>query len=323
MKTLFGITVAPGLALLTAALLGGCFCGNCAPPSGTAANPWTVPLEYDAAAPTDVAGLVAAGGVWKFPYDHVNVNASGSWANFGMSMVYDTVGDSWTVSVNGADYILAKDRSTLSTDYTSGVCGVERCVVLDLFDGYEAAYMGFLYGRFLGGQYGSFGTITTSDPSGDTDIAYLYTGLKTPTTGTDGMPTTGTANYYMYFKGEATAVGGTMYQVATAGGTDGISVDFATGDVAFSSSGNVVDGAGTVIATYSLNSTAIITGNRYDSTRATGSLSVGATTDMSYSGAMEGAFYGPAAIETAGVIVVTNGTGDRISGGFYGRDPAK
>ncbi|MDH5557045.1 MAG: transferrin-binding protein-like solute binding protein, partial [Alphaproteobacteria bacterium] len=322
MKSLFRKTLTPGLVLLTASILGGCFGGGGGGAAlGTAANPWTVPLEYDPAAPKDIAGLVSTGGVWKFPYDHVNVNASGAWATFGMSMAYDTVNDTWTVSVNGADHTLAADGSDPSTDYATGTCGTELCIVLDLFDASEAFDVGILGGFFLGGRYGSFGTVTTEDPTGDVDIAYFYTGLKTPATGTDGMPTTGTAAYGMYFKGEATAVGGTMHQTVSAGGADGISVDFGTGDVTFSSSGDVLDGGGAVVASYTLNSTGTITGNRYDSTRATGSLSIGALADTSYSGSMEGAFYGPAAVETAGVISVTNSTGDRISGGFYGRDP--
>lgn len=299
--------------LLASLLLAGCAGGGGgASPDGSLANPWVLPAEYDAVAVKKIKDYVADGGYLQFNYDHLNVNTTGSPVSFGGSLVYDTVNDTWTVAVNGVDYTLTDDGAF---NYASGTCGTEFCAELDMFDVQDAFTYGVLAGRFLGGAYGSFGTLTTESTTGDVDIAYLYTGMKTP-----DMPTAGTANYTAVFEGGSTAVNGSILDVATA--TMSMSADFGTGDFVFSSAGDVVDGGGATVATYTLDSAATISGNTYSGT-ATGSLTVSSVTDSTYTGTIEGAFYGPSAVETAGVIMTENSTGDTLGGGFWGEDPTK
>ncbi|MDH5557510.1 MAG: transferrin-binding protein-like solute binding protein [Alphaproteobacteria bacterium] len=263
--------------------------------TGTSTDPWTMPTENETGLTKTLKDYLADGGYWQFIFDGATVTASGTAATFGTTAVYDTVNDTWTITVDGVDQILTGPM--VYGNY--GSCGPAPCMEMHIFDAGSTV-----------AQYGTFGNVSASTTSG-TNQLFFHTGLNTPVA---NLP--GSATYTGYFEGTSTAALG-----YTVDNSVSMTADFGAGIFTFSSAGTVIDYTGT-LANYTLDSTSVtISGNSYNGAM-TGSLTlVGGTTDSTYTGSIEGAFYGPAAEQTAGAVVVENGTGERIQGGFWGIIP--
>jgi hypothetical protein len=262
--------------------------------TGTSTDPWTMPTENETGLTKTLKDYLADGGYWQFIFDGATVTSSGTAATFGTTAVYDTVNDTWTITVDGVDQILTGPM--VYGNY--GTCGPAPCMEMHIYDAGSTV-----------AQYGTFGNVSASTTSG-TNQLFFYTGLNTPVA---NLP--GSATYTGYFEGTSTVAMGYAVDSAAA-----MTADFGAGTFTFASAGTVIDYTGT-LANYTLDSSVVtISGNSYSGTM-TGSLTmVGGTTDSTYTGSIEGAFYGPAAEQTAGAVVVSNGT-DRIQGGFWAASP--
>lgn len=244
-------------------------------------------------------------GTWR-----VNLDGQAQTTMFGSAplvdaMIYDADTDQWTINVAGRNLVLDGPGF-----YTSASCFTPsgNCAIFTPYDDNP-----------LTSQYGTFGEILYL---GATDIVeyFVHAGLKTQS---GDMPTGGTGTYAGTFKGSvnytdpgSSATVGTLIfgdaNIVAAFAPDG-------GNVAFSSTDNV-DPA---LATYSLSGTAVISGNTYGNGTVTGSYDNGAGVVLTLApdgagSSLSGAFYGPAADETAGVIYGTSASGAAVSGEVAG-----
>ena len=312
MRQSFVTTSLRAFTLLAALALGACGGGGGSPAgggsgggavgvtgTGTVDDPWTMPTENEAGLTKTMDDYLADGGYWQFVFDSTAVNYGGAASTFSPTAVYNTVDDAWTITVNGVDSILpwaVAGYNNIST------CGSADCIWMSIYDAGASV-----------AQYGTFGYLSVSNSTTtDTDLAFFYTGLKTPV---GNLP--GTASYTGYFEGWATTVGTTVDNSAS------MTADFGAGTFIFSSAGDIDDGIGGTWGSYTLDSSVVtISGNSYSGTM-TGSLTpTDGVTDSTYTGTIEGAFYGPAAEQTAGAVVVENSTGVmRIQGGYWAAIP--
>lgn len=294
MKTIF-VRVIPVCCTLA---LGGCleFGPNLTgvPGSGSLNNPFVLPEENQTGLDQGIEDYLEHDGHWTFRYGSIDILAAGpSLAAFG-DIIYDTRTDSWTVTVDDVDYSLAKVGGV----YRNASCGgADPCVELSVFDADPSA-----------SQYGTFGRITEDDGI-SISVAQIYYGLKTPAA---DMPT-GSATYNGTFAGQVSLAAGGIHNATSTSAT--INANFDTGAVTFVSSGTVDDGGG---GTYALSGTATISGNLYTGDTVTGTYTSGGTITFDENGLLEGAFYGPAANETAGALSTSSADGDLLYGGFWG-----
>lgn len=298
MRNLCSIASAVSVAL---ALLG---CEAAAPDltgvggSGSSGDPYVLPAENQSGITQGIEDYLEQEGHWKFPYDSMTLLVEGAVLPTYGDIVYDTRLDQWTVSVGGVTYIL----SLANGGYDSPACGgVGTCVVLSSYDNDS-----------LTSQYGTFGAIHVDDGT-NVSVAQIYYGLKTPSA---DMPT-GSFTYNGDFAGEIVLVGGTTYDAAS---TATIDVNFGLSTVSLYSTGDVIDDSSSVVGTYELSGTGVISENSYSGNAATAVYSpdVGSNINFNSNGMIEGAFYGPAADETAGAVKTESAGGDLLYGGFWG-----
>lgn len=265
--------------------------------SGTPGNPYVLPPENQSGITQGIEDYLDEGGSWKFPYDSVTVLVDGAVLPAYGDIVYDTVLDRWTVTVGGATYLL----SFADGVYESPGCGVGTCVELSSYDNDS-----------MTSQYGTFGAIHVDD-STNVSVAQIYYGLKTPAA---DMPA-GSYTYNGDFDGEIVLADGTTY---AAGSSATIDVNFGLSTINLSSTGEVIDGSSVVVGEYVLSASGLILGNSYsgDVVTAIYSPDVGSNISFNVNGMIEGAFYGPAADETAGAIKTESLGGDILYGGFWG-----
>lgn len=288
--------IATGTVLLCSLLgLGGCL--DAGPNlrgvtgSGDADGPYVLPDENQTNLTQGIEDYLAVDGFWKFNYYSIEIQAAGETeAEFG-DIIYDTRTNTWTVTVDGADYSLASSAGI----YQSAACGGPgTCVELLIYDANP-----------LTSQYGTFGRFSRDDGE-NVSVAQIYYGLKTPSA---DMPSTGTASYTGDFVGQVGLAGGPIYDATS---TVTIDANFATGGIVYTSAGGTVDDGGA--GAFTLSGTATITGNVYTGTDVTGAYD-GLTFDQN--GMLEGAFYGPLRTETAGAISAETEDGDVMYGGFW------
>jgi len=266
--------------------------------AGSSGNPYVLPAENQSGVTQGIEDYLEQDGYWKFPYDSMTLLVEGAVLPAYGDIVYQTRLDQWTVTVGGTTYIL----SLVGDIYDSPACGgVGTCVELSSYDNDS-----------LTSQYGTFGAIHTDDGT-NVSVAQIYYGLKTPAV---DMPT-GSYTYNGDFAGEIVLVGGTTYDAAS---TATINVDFGLSTLNLSSAGNVTDDSSSVVGTYALSGTGLIAGNSYSGNIATAVYSpdVGSDINFNINGMIEGAFYGPAADETAGAFMIESAGGDLLYGGFWG-----
>jgi len=292
MRTVFVRTI----PLCCALALGGCleFGPNLTAVSGSGSlsNPFVLPEENQKGLDQGIEDYLDHDGHWTFRYSGIDVLASGpSLAEFG-DIIYDTRTDIWTVTVDGTDYSL----SNVGGAYQNAACGgAGTCVELSVYDADPVT-----------SQYGTFGSIAEDDGT-SISVAQVYYGLKTPSA---DMPA-GSATYNGVFAGQVSLAAGGIYDATSTTAT--IGANFDSGVVTFASSGTVAGGG-----TYALAGTATISGNVYSGDTVTGTYTSGGTILFDENGMLEGAFYGPAADETAGAVSTSSADGDLLYGGFWG-----
>lgn len=265
---------------------------------GTSGDPYVLPAENQPGVTQGIENYLDQGGSWKFPYDSLTLLVEGAVLPAYGDIVYDTLQDQWTVTVGGTTYLL----SLAGGAYESLDCGgVGTCVELSSFDNDP-----------LTSQYGTFGAIHVDDGA-NVSVAQLYYGLKTPSA---DLPT-GSYTYNGEFAGEIVLVGGTTYDAAS---TAMIDVNFGHSTISLYSTGDVTDDSSSVIGAYVLSATGLILGNNYSGNVATAvyAPTVGSVINFNSNGMIEGAFYGPAADETAGAVKTESAGGDLLYGGFWG-----
>jgi hypothetical protein len=266
--------------------------------NGSSGDPYVLPAENQTGVTQGIEDYLEQEGHWKFPYDGMTLLVEGAVLPAYGDIVYDTRLNQWTVTVGGTTFLL----NLAGGPYQSPNCGgVGTCVELTSYDN-----------NSLTSQYGTFGAINTDDGT-NVSVAQIYYGLKTPSA---DMPP-GSYTYNGDFAGEIVLVGGTTYNAAS---TATIDVDFGLSTLSLSSAGNVTDNSSNVVGTYLLNGTGLISGNVYSGNIATAVYSPTVGSDISFNsnGMIEGAFYGPAADETAGAFKTESAGGDLLYGGFWG-----
>lgn len=255
--------------------------------------------------------MLAQPGFWKFNESQKQIDQGA--ATTLNNLVYDSTTDTWQLTAGGTPH-----------DFTTGVTEVcpGACVGLKRFGTSLAKYGSFAFASFDDGTNVSF--------------AAMYYGMLT----TD-MQTTGSGTFNGSFWGGATqtadqfAADGTPLAPVdysyTASGVVKVTADFDTTLVTMTSSGSLtaIDGA-PMNGTYSVTGTATIAGNTYSGGTTASlelpvvtvtttpnpdpllpdiiTLDTNLTADTSYLGAIDGAFYGPGGIETAGAVDATSTT---------------
>lgn len=264
---------------------------------GSSGDPYVLPEENQAGVDQGIEDYLDQGGNWKFPYDGTEILVEGELPTYG-DIVYDTTLDIWRVTVGPTTYLLG-----LSGDqYESPDCGgAGTCVE---FFSYDADP--------LTSQYGTFGAIHVDDGT-NVSVNQIYYGLKTPSA---DMPT-GSYTYNGAFAGQIVLDGGATYDAES---TATIDVNFTLSKIDLYSSGEVTDDSDNVVGTYGLNASGVIAGNSYSGNVASALYTPDEGDSISFTSnsLIEGAFYGPAADETAGAIKTESTGGDLFYGGFWG-----
>lgn len=276
-----------------------------------------LPVVYNVLPATAPAGSTAGiedylhpwSGVWIVGLDGQVQTIDYGTAILTDALVYDADFDEWIVNVDGRDLVLTDNGAG---GYDNWAYCTAACAEFHAYDNNPYA-----------SQYGTFAYVSYEDASKFAEF-YVHTGLKTAPA---AMPTRGTATYAGVFDGVVN------YTVAGAGAdydyiSGGASIDAAFspggGTVTFSSAGTG-DYAG---SSYSLAGAGIISGNSYQGSvngwYDDGSSANDPSLVLDASGAgssLSGAFYGPGAEETAGVVYGTSAAGDpywgEIAGGFW------
>ena len=248
-------------------------------------------------------------GTWRVNLDgQVQTIDLGS-ATLANAMVYDSDFDEWIINVDGRNLVLTWDGAAGYDNYP--YCTTD-CADLALFDNNSAT-----------SQYGTFGYVSYENSAKLVEY-YIHAGLKTPS---GNMPASGSATYTGVFDGLVNYTdGATPAYDYISGGADLIA-DFTAvgGTVSFASTG----AGGKAGSSYSLAGAALISGNSYQGT-VTGQYDDGASLpndpslllDATGAGSsLSGAFYGPNAEETAGVVYATSSYNDpywgELAGGFW------
>lgn len=255
--------------------------------------------------------LVRGSGTWQVNLDGQVRTIGYGTATLADALIYDPDLDQWTINIDGADFVLPYDD--FDQNYQTASCMIGDCTYFYPFDNDD---------NDPGtSQYGMLGYVFHQDTEKLVDF-FGHVGLKTAPANMPG----GTGVYAGQFHGlvnysEDTVLGPFDYL----DGSADITANFTGGTIAFASSGTGL-GSGT----YELTGDATISGNTYQGT-VTGwyhdGVSISLQLDADGAGSsLSGAFYGPDADETAGVVYATSATGDpnwgEFAGGFWaGQSP--
>lgn len=252
--------------------------------------------------------LQPATGTWRVNLDgQVQAIDLGS-AALANAMVYDTDFDEWIINVDNRNFVLTHDGAG---GYDNLVTCTTECAEFLPFDNDPAT-----------SQYGTFGYVSYENSTKLVEY-FVHMGLKTAPA---SMPVSGSATYAGVFNGLVNYTDGSAAAYDYISGSADITANFSDvgGNIGFASTGV----GGKAGSTYSLAGAAIISGNTYQGT-VTGQYDDGVSTqkpslvlDTTGAGSsLSGAFYGPNAEETAGVVYATSASGDpywgEIAGGFW------
>lgn len=272
--------------------------------TGADATPYELPGEMPAGTSGGIPDYFGQGGYWLVPLSRTQVDFGVAAPVIG-ALKYNADTDQWILTAGGTDYGLG---AAAGGGYASPGCEAGNPAACVSFDPYESAAHK-MYGMFATGWY---------DDGADAVTAIVgYGGLKTP--GAD-MPATGTATYSGEFRGVAADIGAAGIYRAEGAAAVGVNFAAAGDQVTFTSAGNITAEGGGLVAYYTLDGSATITGNEYAGAGITGSVTLVGDADPleTYSGGIEGAFFGPGAAQTAGMVETTgDDSGAPLVGGFW------
>lgn len=293
------------IATLTGAFaLSGCLTTEETEPGGLPPASNELPLTHTVGSTeTGIDEYLSSGGTWK-----VNIDGQVQTKSFGSvslldTMVYDSDLNEWTVNIDGSNFVL-------TDEFLSGLYNSSGCPSLTgsctLFYAYDEPTLKDQYGTFA-----IVGYANTNDTNGA--VVVIHYGLKT-----SDMPVNVTGTYTGVFGGSVYLAGDIPENdvIEPLAGSVTIDADFsdAGASLTFNSSG-IDDLTGN---SYTLVGAADISGNTYQGTLTESTYTIGTTTTVidPTDSTLSGAFYGPAAVETAGVVY-SGGAGAEIVGGFW------
>lgn len=275
--------------------------------TGAGGDPYVLPSENQDGVTQGIEDYLNNSGYtsWKVNIDGLVQTAIFGSADISGELVYDANRRTWIINVNGEDYDYRQpyfDGHYYSIYSYDGLCKYDHITNCGTFWPYY--FRDEDYGE---SKYGTFAKVWFEDPDNYV-MAYVHFGLKTPD---GGMPTSGTGSYSGYFNGTVNFDDpDALYGIV--GGAAEVAVNFGTGAVSFSSTRANGDWE------YSVSGDATITGNTYEGTMFASYEDVdgNSLTVTSDNGTLSGAFYGPNAEETAGIVSGT-GDGGELVGGFW------
>lgn len=269
--------------------------------TGAISDPYIMPSEMPSNTNGGMEDYIArmGGDWWLFIPDAAKKNTIGSSATTLAIMMYDPKNDQWGLVyslVGGADsggIFLAKNSAT-------GLYSCDPAVTTCLYSDVDFALLDQSPNQ---SQYGTFAYAHYDDGAGNALFQYLTTGLKTQAS---AMPTTGTASYSGDFEVTLTQLS-TGYYWRSSGGKIAVDADFGGNSLVFNTAtAAVFNGGGTPFPAtdqYTVSGSATITGNTFTSVAFGGEQYAGDGTLLgSYTGTLDGAFYGPSANELAGAF---------------------
>lgn len=290
-----GYYIQPIAALIGALMLSGCLGGG---GGGGAILPTAdnvLPAESPDAPTNGIEDYLTPGsGTWRVDLDGVVAATAFGSASLTAALVYDPDLDEWILNIDGANFV----AENIGGGYLSSGCFTgNSCAIFAAFDNDP-----------LSSQYGTFAYIGYATT---TKLAEYFThyGLKTQAL---NMPSSGTGTYAGEFAGLVNTSFGIGYDYLE--GSADFTANFSAGSITFASTGIGTEVAG---SSYSLNGTASISGNSYSGT-VSGSYTdgVGTATFSASGSTLSGAFYGPAADETAGVLYYSDSLSE-LAGGYW------
>lgn len=281
--------------------------------SGTLASPYAMPIEVQGNGSQGIDDYLTSGKFWSLRrQDEARLGG----AVIG-KIVYDSRADNWYITVGSTERRLTPDGAA----YSCKTCAVASGLNFSLYGAGDPAVA----------EYGTFATLTVG--GGPDSITVFHTGLRTPTAQLPPGSATYTGAYEGYL---SLAFSGTAApSFVPMGGRATMTADFGINKTVLLDAPEVTAIADGLSATYAMTGSGDIVDNTYNATvsAVVGIVYDDGTTIINGSGTvpglMDGAFYGPAATETAasiavnGTIPVTNTSGvDPISvefvGGFSG-----
>ncbi len=289
------------IAALTCALvLSGCLGGGGGGGAVLPAADNVLPAEAPDGSTDGIEDYLSPGsGTWRVNLDGVVQATTYGSAVLTEALVYDPDRDEWTLNVDGANFVLLNYGA--GGYLPAGACAppATSCAGFVYYDDDPST-----------SQYGTFGYIAYADTTRLVEY-FVHAGLKTAPA---DMPATGTGTYAGTFAGLVNTTFGIGYDYLD--GNADVIASFAPGggSIAFASTGIGTEVAG---SSYGLSGTAVISGNTYAGTLS-GSYTdgVGTATFSASGSTLSGAFYGPGADETAGVVYYS-GPLSELAGGFW------
>jgi hypothetical protein len=273
--------------------------------TGYQADPYVMPSEMPANTTGGTADYFAsAAGYWQVTLSSKYVETGGNTATpppISSTVVYDSVADSWTVNIGGADYLLTWNAAPTDQNYFCDVAGGTCTLPADTNIGLANSFSTITkYGQFAAVWY-ELDNVTDSSGA----VLLAHTGLRTPV---GDMPNSGSATY----EGDAFAFldRGAKKQSVQGEGTVTVTANFGsstntvdlTGSLTMDATG-VAEGGETMYGTAAIatmTGSGNITGNEFTGTITTDLTNMAGASDTTLNGTMAGAFYGPAADEVVG-----------------------
>ncbi len=273
--------------------------------SGTYEDPYVVPAENQPGRTQPLEHYLSQPGYWRIEFDGIQVDLGTTQVTF-ENLIYDSVRNEWSVDIDGTVYQLQFNRAEETYEAAPG-CNDVSCT-------------GFFWSDVPGlGQYGMLAVLGQENGADIESIAWMYGGLKTPP---DSLPK-GAAYYHGAFVG-GIVVGDVDYLIAT----DRFVVNafFHTGHINVQAADNLLDSDGNPTGqSFSFDADGTLSGSMFVSSSAEairydGLMHQQRVIAETYVGVLEGAFFGPAADEVAGVTQADSTTvgGNQFFGGFWG-----
>lgn len=260
--------------------------------TGTSGDPFIVPDYLQGDGSQGIDAYLTSGDFWKLTYNGL--------AQMGTTvlgeMVYDTANNQWFIVVDGVKETLTDNGAT----YSCSSCTTAGSAEFSLYGADDPAVA----------KYGTFATLiggTTADA-----ITIVHSGLLTPVAELPSGTATYTGEYAGYL--DVTSALYTTDTPLAASGSATMNVDFGakTVDLSIPTTSIYTNLDGTETLSYSVAVTGTIVDNTYSGTTdlnfqyKNSTIIIPVNESVTATGTVDGAFYGPGAVETAAVMQVND-----------------